>query len=113
VQRVVLIFMCLIACLSFGRGSIAHACAPDFAAFVVGADKIAHQDCNQVRGKVCSDDHKGTPHHHAPCHGHKIGNPPDGEQLMVEGNRTILFPPALAGLAPDARPDTAQRPPNA
>jgi hypothetical protein len=105
--------MCLTACLSFGRGSVAHAMAPDFPAFVVGADCIAHPDVDHPRNSRCSDDHKGIPHHHAACHGHKIGIPPADGALIVDREPAVAFAPALPSFAADARPDAATRPPQA
>jgi hypothetical protein len=105
--------MCLTACLAFGRGSIARACAPDFAGFVIGADLIAHNDRGKACHAVCGDDHKGTPHHRAACHGHKIGAPPAAGIVIIAEPPVIAFPSVAAGLTPGARPDTAPRPPNA
>jgi hypothetical protein len=105
--------MCLTACLSFGRGSVAHAIAPDFAAFVVGADRIVHLDASQDGDSACSDDHKGMAHHHAACHGHKIGVPPADGEVIVIREPARAFTPTLPGLAPDARSDASTRPPKA
>jgi hypothetical protein len=113
VRRTVVIFMCLVACLSFGRGSIAHACAPDFATFLAGVDRVAHQEVDRRQVGKCGDDHKATAHHHAACHGHKIGTPPAAEALILVDAPVVAFAPVLPALGPDARPDTATRPPNA
>lgn len=112
-RQFLLIFMCLTACLTLGRGSIAHAMAPDFPDFVVGAPCIAHHDGDRAHNSACKDSNKAATHHHAACHGHKIGTPPTGGALIVAAKRTLVFTPTLAGLAPDARPDVAIRPPNA
>jgi hypothetical protein len=113
VHRLVLICMCLMACLSFGRGSVAHAMAPDFAEFVVGADCMAQHRGELAHKSSCSVDHKAATHHHAACHGHKIGIPPAAEELIFAEDSVPAFTPILHGLGPDARPDTATRPPNA
>jgi hypothetical protein len=105
--------MCLTACLSFGRGSIAHAMAPDFADFVVGADCIAHHDGNQAHSAACHDEHKGVAHHHSACHGHKIGIPPAAEELILGEETAVDFSLASPSLVAEAQPDTATRPPNA
>jgi hypothetical protein len=105
--------MCLTACLSLGRGSVVHAMAPDFPEFVVGADQIIHADGDHRRCAACSDDHKGMPHHHGACHGHKIGIPPDDGVIVVTEPPAVAFTQTQSSLAPDARPDVAIRPPQA
>jgi hypothetical protein len=113
VHRLLVIFMCLLACLSLGRGSLAHAMAPDFAEFVVGAGCNVHRDGGQAHASSCGVDHKATQHHHAACHGHRIGIPPDTEELVFARYPAVAFTVALAGFAPDRRPDVATRPPTA
>jgi hypothetical protein len=105
--------MCLTACLSFGRGSVAHAIAPDFAAFVAGSDQIGHQDGDNPRDCAHGDKHNGMTHHHAACHGHKLGIPPADGELIVTEEPTVAFTPTLPTLAADTRPDAAIRPPQA
>jgi hypothetical protein len=113
VRHLVIILMCLTACLSLGRGSVVHAMAPDFPEFVVGADQMIHADSDNRRCASCSIDHKAVPHHHGACHGHKLGIPPEDGVVAVTPRPAVAFTPMLTSLAPDARPDAAIRPPQA
>jgi hypothetical protein len=103
--------MCLTACLSFGRGSVVHAMAPDFVSIVATADTIAH--CAADGDRVSGDKHKAAIHHHTAFHGHKIGIPPADGELVVALPPAPGFTPTLRSLAADARLDAMKRPPKA
>ena len=100
--------MCLVAAVTLGRGSIVHAMDPDFASLVVTGDRSV--ECS--RSQVKCDAHKAVVnHHHAACHGHKIGIPPADGGLIAASLPDAGFTAMLPALAADARPDAMIRPP--
>ena len=65
------------------------------------------------RDEVPSDAGKGTPHHHATCHGHHVAEPARDCGVRVVGLIASLLPFARTVDGPSAPIDTTYRPPRA
>ena len=103
--------LALLLSVSLTTSAMAHAAEPVGCITDKVASAFGHFEGD--RDEVPSDAGKGTPHHHATCHGHHVAEPARGCGVRIVGLIATLLPFAGTVDGPSASTDPAYRPPRA
>lgn len=105
------VMLAVLLSVSLTSGAMAHAAEPITCIDSEFASALGHFEGD--RDEVPSDADKGTPHHHAPCHGHHIAEPARNSGIGLVSMTKSLLPLIRAAAGPSTPTDPAYRPPRA
>ena len=105
------VLLAVLLSVSLTTGAMAHAAEPIGCITDEVASPFGHFEGD--RDEVPSDAGKGTPHHHATCHGHHVSEPAQDCEFRIIGVTASSLPFARTVDGPSAPIDTTYRPPRA